>query len=257
MARKKKDEALIQDSRDYVLWRRVSTKKQGKSELGLDAQLTYALEFTKKQPREIFTDVVSGQKLRDCTGLWKAIAYCKENGTYLLIAKTDRFRNVEEACEVLREVGEGNLRFCDVPNCNEMVLKMLWVVWEYQAKMGQINTRLAMKELKRKISEEGGFQSRSGNFCTRLGRKPGCDISEAAQKGRERLMQKAAEWKRRSPGYIFVSREILKGTPRAKIIAEFNEMHEQYPELYCTPKGGPLTKSRLSLWAAEILRHNI
>ena len=257
MARKKETQApLIQDSRDYVLWRRVSTKKQGKSELGLDAQLTYALEFTKKEPVAVFTDVVSGQKLRDCENLWKAIDYCKAYGTYLLIAKTDRFRNVEEACEVLREVGEGNLRFCDVPNCNEMVLKMLWVVWEYQAKMGQINTRLAMKELKRKITEEGGFMSKSGNYCTRLGRKPGCDISEAGEKGRQRQIQKAAEWRRRSPGYIFVARELLKGTPRAKILEEFNEMHKEYPELYCTPKGGPLTPSRLSLWAAEIIRHN-
>lgn len=145
MSKKKasKEEALIKDYRDYVLWRRVSTKEQGRSELGLDAQLTYALEFTKKNPVQVFTDVVSGTKLRECTNLWKAIDYCKEHGTYLLVAKTDRFRNVEEACEVLRKVGEENLRFCDLPNCNEMVLKMLWVVWEYQARMGQINTRLA------------------------------------------------------------------------------------------------------------------
>lgn len=247
---------MIQDTRDYVLWRRVSTRKQGKSELGLDAQLTYALEFTKKEPVQVYTDVVSGQKLRDCKGLWEAIAYCKQNGTYLLIAKTDRFRNVEEACEVLREVGEGNLRFCDVPNCNEMVLKMLWVVWEYQAKMGQINTRLAMKELKRKISEEGGFMSRSGNYCTRLGRRPGCDISSAAEKGRAKQIERAQEWRRTSPGYIFVSRELLKGTPRAKILEEFNDLHMEYPEVYCTPKGGTLTKSTLSLWASEIIRRN-
>lgn len=253
MQKKKQETPTINDPRDYVLWIRVSTKKQGMSELGLDAQIAYAKAFTKKDPVKIFKDVYSGQKLSKCKSLWEAIDYCKENGTYLLIAKTDRFRNVEEACRVLRECGEGNLKFCDLPTFNEMILKIMWSVWESQAKMGQINTRLAMGEIKKQISTEGGYMTRDGKWKTHLGREKGCDVRDNALKGGQVMYEKAQEWRATSPGYIFVSRELLKGTPRKQIIEEFNELHKDHPDLYCSPKGGPLTQSRLSLWAREIL----
>lgn len=252
----KKTGPVIDDRRDYVLWRRVSTKEQGKSELGLDAQLTYAREFTKKEPVEVFTDVWSGQHLEECVNLWKAIDFCKENGYYLLIAKTDRFRNVEQACKVLRACGSNNLKFCDLPECNEMVLKIMWAVWESQAKMGQINTQRAMNELKMKLKRDGGFMTKSGTWCRHLGRDKGCDISEASRKGGEAMLKKAQDWRRRSPGYIFVEKALLAGTPRKQILKEFNEMHENYPEIYCTSQGKPLSKGVLSVWAAEIIKKN-
>lgn len=258
MSKKKasKEEALIKDYRDYVLWRRVSTKEQGKSELGLEAQLTYALEFTKKEPVQVFTDVVSGTKLRECTNLWKAIDYCKEHGTYLLIAKTDRFRNVEEACEVLRKVGEENLRFCDLPNCNEMVLKMLWVVWEYQARMGQINTRLAMKEIKSRIKRDGGFVSKSGNFCDHLGRKKGDRNPNAVNAMAQQKIQAALEWKRRSPLYLNVVNMLRRGDSRAEILERAAELYEEDPIAFGTRDGCKLSKGVLSKWATETLIRN-
>ena len=254
--KEKQSKPLIEDTRPYVLWRRVSTKKQGKSELGLDAQLTYAREFTRKEPLEVFTDVWSGQKLEECKGLWEAIDFCKESGAFLLIAKTDRFRNVEQACRVLRAVGSNNLKFCDLPECNEMVLKIMWAVWESQAKMGQINTKRAMDEIKRKIETEGGFMTRDGRWCEHIGRSKGCDLSVAQRAGGAAMMRKAQAYRSKSAGYIFVSREVLKGTPRNKIIEQFNEMHEQYPDVFCTSQGKPLSKGILSRWVSEILQKN-
>ena len=61
MVKKKKIEiSPIQESRPYVLWRRVSTISQGESGLGLEAQITIAKTFLKKDPIKIFTDVYSG-----------------------------------------------------------------------------------------------------------------------------------------------------------------------------------------------------
>lgn len=252
----KESRPIIDDTREYVLWRRVSTKKQGKSELGLDAQLTYAKEFTRKEPLAVFTDVWSGQKLKECRGLWEAIDFCKANNAFLLIAKTDRFRNVEQACEVLRAVGSNNLKFCDLPECNEMVLKIMWAVWESQAKMGQINTKRAMDEIKKKIKSEGGFMTRDGRWCTHIGREKGCDVRDASAAGGMATAKNARDWRDRSPGYILAQKEFLLGTPRKKIIDKFNELHEQYPEVYCTRQGKPLSPGILSIWCSEFVQRN-
>ena len=114
--------------RPYVLWRRVSTKEQGNSGLGLEAQLTMAEYCMKEKPEAVFTDVYSGTKLNECTELWNAIRYCKEKGYLLVIAKTDRFRNVKEALEILDAVGEGNLNFCDLPTTDRMILTIIFAV---------------------------------------------------------------------------------------------------------------------------------
>ena len=91
MSKKKKVEIkTIEDRRGYILWRRVSTRMQGESFLGLEAQETIAKAFMGKDPVDVYTDVHTGTKLKECVGLWEAIKRCKENDLVLVIAKTDR-----------------------------------------------------------------------------------------------------------------------------------------------------------------------
>lgn len=116
------------NNRPYVLWRRVSTKGQFESGLGLEAQTTIAEYFMHGSPIKTYTDVFSGTKLADCPELVKAIRYCKANNYLLVVAKTDRFRNVKEALAVLDDMGEGNVTFCDLPTTNRMVLTIMFAV---------------------------------------------------------------------------------------------------------------------------------
>jgi len=86
----------------YVAYTRVSTQKQGRSGLGLDAQKAI-IEFYSQNGDTIaeFQEVYTGTDLQGCSELWKAIDFAKANKAKLILAKSDRFRNVKEALEIL------------------------------------------------------------------------------------------------------------------------------------------------------------
>lgn len=247
-----KGDLLIKDRRPYVLWRRVSTKEQGYSGLGLEAQLAIAKAFTQRDPIRVMTDVYSGTKLKECKRLWEAIAYCKENDALLVIAKTDRFRNVREALEVMDAVGEGNLAFCDVPIVNRMILTILFSVWESQAMMGRINTKIALNERRKELERNGYWISKTGNKRTHFGREKGCDNSKAVATAARSVILAREEWKQESVGYQWVRRQVLKGRPRAEIIAEFNENRALGINGFCSRRGGELSKGLLSRWIKDM-----
>lgn len=253
MGKKKVEIKTIQETRPYVLWRRVSTEQQGESGLGLDAQVTIAKMFMGKDPVEIFTDVFTGTKLRQCKGLWKAIEMCKENNYALVVAKSDRFRSVSEALEVVDAIGERNLIICDLPTSDRFVLTIMFAVWERQAIMGRLNTKIALAERKRQIEEDGGFVSKSGRYCTKLGREKGCDLPEAHRAAGESHHRRAESWKDTSTLYLWTREQLRRGRSQKSILEEAQRLYEENPEQFCTRTGKPLYWPLLSLWAKEIL----
>lgn len=253
MSRKKRAEVkTIQESRPYVLWRRVSTQEQGTSGLGLEAQLTIAKMFMGRDAVEVFTDVHTGTKLRQCEGLWAAINLCKEQNYVLVIAKTDRCRNVNEALEILDAVGERNLIFCDLPSCDRFILTVMFAMHERTAMIGRVNTRIALAERKKQIEENGGFFSKSGNYCNHLGRKKGDKNPNAVKAMASKKADDAAEWKRRSPLYMMVTNMLYRGDTREKILKIAGELYEEDPVAYGTRRGKKLCEGTLSRWAAEV-----
>lgn len=247
-----KNDLLIKDNRPYVLWRRVSTKGQGESGLGLEAQFAIAQMFTKKDPVKVFTDVYSGTKLKECKELWAAVSYCRNNNCLLVIAKTDRFRNVKEALEVLDQVGDGNLSFCDMPMVNRMILTIMFSVWESQAIMGRINTKLALNERRKELESKGYWISKTGNKRTHFGREKGCDISKAVAASGISTSRRAVEWRDDSVGYQWVKRQLQKGRSRQSIIDEFNENMQIGIPGFASREGKPLTKAILSKWVKSM-----
>lgn len=256
MGKKKVQIKTIEERRDYILWRRVSTKGQGESFLGLEAQATIAKTFMGKDPIEIFTDVHTGTKLKECVGLWDAIKRCKEEDLVLVIAKTDRFRSAQEALEVLDAVGERRLVFCDLPSCDRFILTVMFAMHERTAMIGRINTRVALAERQRQIETEGGFFSKSGNWTTHLGRAKGCDTSKATAAAGAVAAGKSREWKDDSALYSWVTIQVLKRRPRKEIVADAQELYEKNPEKYCTRNGRPLTAAILSHYIKDIERNN-
>lgn len=105
----------------YVAYYRVSTTKQGKSGLGLEAQRETVRRFT--QGAEIiahYQDTESGRKDARL-GLHKAIAHAKAEGATLLVAKLDRLSRDVRFIFTLRDTGV-NFVCCDLPDCNTLTL---------------------------------------------------------------------------------------------------------------------------------------
>ena len=81
--------------KQFVLYFRVSTRRQGDSGLGLDAQrrdINLYLETYAEVPFEVlaeFTDVKSGRD-DERPELWKAIELAERTGATLVVAKLDR-----------------------------------------------------------------------------------------------------------------------------------------------------------------------
>lgn len=152
----------------FISWRRVSTKMQGRSGLGLAAQLDIVQYWAKEEGGEIIADyeeVYTGTDLSGCRELQKAIAHCKEIGATLIIAKTDRFRSDAEAISIYNEMGK-NIYFCDCPSQDEFMIKLMFLLAAREAKMISIRTSQAL-QAKIKRGET-------------LGRPKGCKASENA-----------------------------------------------------------------------------
>lgn len=259
---------MAQNNRPYVLWRRVSTKQQSNSELGLKAQIAIAEYFMHSEAEKVFTDVYTGTKLSECRNLWKAIKYCKENGYLLVIAKTDRFRNVAEALNVLDEIGEGNLVFCDLPTTDRTVLTIVFALWERQAIQGRINTRVALEERK-KMQEKGQtWISKTGCECDRLGRpadgidkngKPYWNVSAMVDAASAARQEAAILWREQSKAVIFVRRKKAEGWTLTQITDELGNLYDENipsdpkdKNPYGTPNGCKPSKGTVSRWCRDI-----
>ena len=143
----------------FVSWRRVSTKRQNQSGLGLEAQKEIIRYFIEREGGELvadFEECYTGTDLNGCTELKKAIALAKENDAVLIIAKTDRFRNTIEALQVYDDMGDGNIMFCDLPHTDKFTLTLFFALAEREALIVSIRTKQALAAKKDKGEKLGG-----------------------------------------------------------------------------------------------------
>jgi hypothetical protein len=218
----------------------------------LEAQLAIAQHFIGYDPEKIYTEVYTGTKLKDCKQLWAAIDYCKKTGYKLVIAKTDRFRNTMEALTVLDEMGEGNIQFCDLPTSDRTVLTIFFAIWERQATIGKINTKLALAVRKGQAERGETWISKSGRLCDHLGNVAGCDLTVAREAAAANRRARAINWRLDSPAYKRVKVLYAKGYSRNRILEELNELYDVHGALYGTPQGARVTKGTLSRWLSQI-----
>ena len=134
-------------SNKYVSWRRVSTFKQNRTGLGLEAQKEIIKYFVSREGGELIADYeecYTGKDLNGCKELQKAIAHAKSSDAALVIAKTDRFRNTIEALQVYEEMGDGNIMFCDLPHTDKFTLTLFFALAEREALIVGIRTKQAL-----------------------------------------------------------------------------------------------------------------
>jgi DNA invertase Pin-like site-specific DNA recombinase len=141
----------------YVAYCRVSTDKQGRSGLGLEAQ--QAAIQSHLRPGDIllqppYVEVESGKRA-DRPQLQAAIERCRRTGATLLIAKLDRLaRNVAFISNLM----EGGVEFeaVDFPKANRLTVHILAAVAEHEAKMISERTKAALAAAKRRGTKLGG-----------------------------------------------------------------------------------------------------
>lgn len=133
----------------YIIYLRVSTKHQGNSGLGLEAQRTVVQNFTKDGTVIAEYIEVETGKIGDRPRLLAAISHAKSVGATLVVAKLDRLARNVEFTSALMNSGVDFIA-CDCPNANRLTIHILAAVAEEEARATSERTRLALAEAKRK-----------------------------------------------------------------------------------------------------------
>ena len=138
----------------FVAYLRVSTEKQGRSGLGLEAQRQAIADFLAggKLVAE-FVEIESGKR-DERPALAKALHRAKVTGAKLLIAKLDRLsRNVA----FIAALQESGVKFvcADMPEANELTVHLLAAMAQHERKMISERTRAALAAAKRRGTKLG------------------------------------------------------------------------------------------------------
>jgi len=142
----------------FVAYYRVSTARQGRSGLGLDAQREAVQQYLNGGNWQLiaeFTEVESGKRHENRPKLAEAMRLCRLRGAKLVIAKLDRLARNVHFISGLRESG---VRFvaADIPDANDMTVNILATVAEHEAKMISARTKSALAAAKSKGRKLGG-----------------------------------------------------------------------------------------------------
>src|SRR5260370_15829309 len=151
----------------FVSYLRVSTDRQGKSGLGLEAQraaVENSLNGGKWKLINEFPEVQSGRR-SDRPKLAEALAMCRAHRAALVVAKVDRLARSESFLSRVLEAGV-DVRFCDLPQIEgptgRFLLQSMMSVAELDAGMISARTKAALAASKARGKNLGGFRGRAG-----------------------------------------------------------------------------------------------
>lgn len=137
---------------------RVSTKRQGRSGLGLDAQRKAVEDYARVNNIHLgkaYIEIESGRKSKRPV-LVRALQTCRANKGLLLIAKLDRLGRNVAFISSLMEAGT-EFRAVDNPQANKLMLHMLAAFAEWEADETSKRTKDALAAAKRRGTILGAF----------------------------------------------------------------------------------------------------
>lgn len=155
-----------------IVYLRVSTARQGRSGLGLEAQRDATDAFARMRGAHVmqtYTEIESG-KHSDRPELTKALHLARVTGSTLLIAKLDRLSRNAAFLLALRDSG---VRFiaADMPDANELTVGVMSLVAQQEREAISKRTKEALS-----VARARG---------TRLGNPNGADALKRAGKGND------------------------------------------------------------------------
>src|SRR5262245_6029436 len=171
----------------FIGYLRVSTKQQGDSGLGLEAQRA-ALESYVRQAKgtliTVYTEVESGKR-SDRAELARAVAHAKRSKATLCVAKLDRLsRNVEFLARVMNSGCD--FAAADMPSANRFMLHVMAAVAEHEAQAISQRTRAALAAYKARGGKLGGELPQCRNLSQ-------ADRQKGAQRAGEAVAKAANE----------------------------------------------------------------
>ncbi|WP_394729062.1 recombinase family protein [Altererythrobacter sp. GH1-8] len=206
-----------------VAYYRVSTEKQGKSGLGLEAQKEVVESLCRDRGWEIiappFTEIESGKRA-DRPELAKALHRAKVTGATLVVAKLDRLSRNVAFLATLQDSGAKFIA-ADMPEANELTVHIMAAVAQAERKAISRRTKDALRAAKARG--------------VRLGNPNGADALRRAQKGNTAAIESLkADAQERAEELRSVIEDL-----NAKGISSFTGLAKAMNEGgFVTPRGG-------------------
>lgn len=170
----------------FVSYIRVSTAKQGRSGLGLEAQRFSIMDYLNGGPWQLleeFQEIESGKK-DNRPELMNALNLCQLTGATLIIAKLDRLSRDPDFLGMLMKDGEVDFVACDMPDANKFTIRIMAALAEKEREMISERTKAALK-----AAQKRGVKLGTDNL-TPEDREKGRQRASEARK--ERAVQYAA-----------------------------------------------------------------
>lgn len=183
----------------FVAYYRVSTRKQGQSGLGIDAQKTAIENYVGDGLENViaeFTEVESGRS-NDRPALDEALIVARLHRAALVVAKVDRLTRSVGFLERLLDAGV-DVRFADLPAIEgptgRFMLQQMAAVAELEAGLISARTKAALAAAKARGKRLGGNRgSTLSNEARALGRQEQSGLADRRAKDLAPLLTKLSE----------------------------------------------------------------
>jgi hypothetical protein len=216
--------------RNLVAYYRVSTEKQGRSGLGLEAQQEAVRSYLNGGAWTLVAEVVeveSGKK-NDRPRLAEALRLCRLHGAVLIIAKLDRLaRNVAFISNLM----ESGVEFTavDFPQANRLTVHILAAVAEHEREMISKRTKDALASKRAfyaRLTDQEKAELRLRGKATQLGGNRG-KVHLVARKGAlASAVIRSTKAKRRAADVAPIVHELqAAGASLRKMAAALNDRH--------------------------------
>jgi DNA invertase Pin-like site-specific DNA recombinase len=152
--------------RRFVAYLRVSTAKQGRSGLGLEAQREAVCQFVARHNGKMiapeFIEIETGKR-DDRPELQKALKRCRLTGATLVVAKLDRLSRNAAFLMTLRDSGVEFVA-ADLPEANTMTVGVMAVVAQHEREAISARTKAALAAARARGKALGGFRPAAPNI---------------------------------------------------------------------------------------------
>jgi DNA invertase Pin-like site-specific DNA recombinase len=186
---------------DFVAYYRVSTDKQGRFGLGMEAQREAVTRFlaTRGQLAGEFVEVESGKNHANRPQLTSALAECRKRRAVLVIAKLDRLaRNVHFISGLMNSDVE--FVAVDMPTANRLTIHILAAVAEHEREMISQRTKAALAAAKARGTRLGNPRAAEAAAIARAAKK--------LPKPEPEVLGLAARLKKEGKGLRAIAREL-------------------------------------------------